>query len=116
MSQAKMMETLFRAVDLHKLTDEQLDDLQCHEEIKGHLNDIATMLNGIGCLVASDTDVGNFQDTTDVPALTFGVATMLEMMAVSVSISTDAAFVKAQRATRKAEVEEFRKQVAAASA
>lgn len=116
MSQARMMSTLFSAVDLHKLSDDQLDSLCCSDEITSHLDDIATMLNGIGCLVASDTKVGNFRDTTDVPALTFGVATMLEMMAVSVSVSTDAAFVKAQRAIRKAEVEEIRKQVAAANA
>lgn len=91
MSTSTIIRALWDATRVEALTDEQLKSIASSETVSHELENLAGVMSGIGCLVASDTSAGNFQSRHDVPELLFTFSAFIEAAAEAVFVSSDAA-------------------------
>jgi hypothetical protein len=103
---AGMMQTLWEAAEPH-LTDEQLSELCTPVEISRQLAGIAEVMEGIGCLVITDsmnkTGAGNFQQGDSVSNLLFTLSRTIRALGTEAFIESDAKTILQQRKEKATE-------------
>ena len=103
MSAEHMMQTLWDAARPH-LTNEQLAHLDQGDRISAQLTDLAKVMEGIGCLIATDANhSGNFQSHHDVPGLMFALSKTVESLGHATFIASEANFILQERKELAAE-------------
>lgn len=104
---ASMIRCLLEATDLHALDDKTLQSLCRQEEISLQLENIAKVMEGIGCLVSQEsskgsTRAGSFENPDDLATMLFAFSNSIDDMAQSVSVANEAEFVLHERRHGKA--------------
>jgi len=85
------MITLWSVADPRKLTDEVLDQLQRQQvNVTMQLDCLSEVIDGIGCLVASDKDAGNFTSTEDLPGLMFSLSSTIKDISAMAWVGNEA--------------------------
>lgn len=84
------MITLWSVADQRKLTDEVLNELRRQDNVTMQLDCLSEVIDGIGCLVASDKDAGNFTSTEDLPTLMFSLSTTIKDISAMAWVGNEA--------------------------
>jgi hypothetical protein len=106
MSASKIINSLWPLIDEHKLTDEQLDQLCCEEDLDTTMRNAADVLSGVGCLVAEDGNTeagaGSFQEADSVARLLCFFSDFIDSAAAAYRVAGDATTILHQRQMERA--------------
>lgn len=101
---ARVMRQLRDKVDFSAMSDDELGELVCHNEISHQLGNLSDLMMGLGCLIANDDrkslKSGSLQMPDQIAEMLWSFSDMITTHVEASNIASDAGFLLRERAAR----------------
>lgn len=99
---SKILRHLWQRADFSTMSDEELAEFDCHDNISHHLSNLADLMMGVGCLIANDDRKtcrsGALQMPENIAEMLWAFSDLIATNVEAIDIASEANFHLMERA------------------